>query len=1020
MPPTTASNEVQWNVLIETMEFAENRFNQWVATGKIAKGQGDPLVEFIRTRTDQYRQLAAAKADVPSVAGLIAPRTDETPSLRAFRFWTFIDHMLRALRSKGQLSLSQSHALEAEAKERLSAVRRRLSQDGVAVEAATADAAEPTHAPQSVTSDPAWSELANRRRQIEVAVGSGAAAKADELEIFKSIGNDPAKQPTAAPTPPAKPRRNILEIVLDPRSIQWLLGLGGALMVVGLVILLWVNEFFTPPVMAITMGVINVAVLAAGLCTIRFTRYQMGGKALALLSCLVMPLNLWYYHTHDLVTIDGHLWIAAVIISAMYAASAIVLKDELFVYVFSAGVALTGLLILADRPPSPEKFWEIASPATLLVVLGMLAIHVERAFAVLEGPFSRQRFGLAFFRSGHVLLAAGLLLVFGAQLAGDWMFDIWFKQIYDTWQKTPSPICGELRWLAFVLVLAGTYAYIYSDVVVRRHGVYVHIAAFTLLWSELLGVQMLHLEIGIDAIIAVLAVTSLVVNIVQATVTRDKELTRSFPVFGLLLGLLPVVLGTMVYFRHLGLHAVWADPQDPARWGYVGAMLLAAVASRVGAHVYRHSAKWLPMSYFFATGAATMVAAVAALAALGFESWQEHAPILMLIPIAYLVAAKLYRDRSPTEPLVWVAHAATIVMLISSLTSACAGFSKIVEGEKLNLALAAFFAEAAVFYALATWLRKQPLCVHLAALMASGAAWQVLTYFGVAAETYILVFAIVGLVLLIGYRLSLWEQTAAAPLAEAAFQSANSMLSLSFISSVFLGLSRLSADSVNWGTKVGGVQWGFVGFCVSMLAISLVAVAITQQPGWRRWYIVTAVGEGALTLLALHKLIDLNPWQQVELFSVIVGLLLLIVGHLGWYREQDRESDLVSMSLLFGALLASVPLAIATWIDRGHDKFHIVNEVGFLFVSVLLLATGMMLQLKTTTLVGSTMTALYFVTLLLFIPWSQLNTVATAITIGGGAIFGTGLLLAFYRDRLLSIPDRIKHREGLFKVLNWR
>ena len=1008
MSASSAGNDLRWIALLETMEFAENCFVQWRSTGKISKGQEDEWVTSLRTRADNYRQQAAANAVMPPVAGLITPQAGETPSVRAFRFWTFVDHELRVLTSQGKLSLAQSHTLQTETKERLLALRRRLVQDGIAVEAVTADAAETTSAPQRPTSGPAGSEAANERPQLEAAAGSGAATqpKAEGLETFAAIVDSPAR-----------PRRNILEILLDPHSIQRLLALGGALMVVGLVILLWLHEWFTPERMAVVMGLVNVAVLAVGLSTIRFTRYQMAGEALTLLSCLVMPLNLWYYHTHNLITIDGHLWIAAVIISALYAASAIVLKDEMFVYVFSAGVAMTGLLILADWPPSPQKFWEIASPATLLVVLGMLAIHVERAFAVPEGPFSRERFGLAFFRSGHVLLAAGLLMVFGAQLAGDWMYDIWFQPLYAAWQATPSPICGELRWLAFVLVLAGTYTYVYSDLVVRRHGVYVHIAACTLLWAELLGVQMLHLKLGIDAIIAVLAVTSLAVNIAQATVTSDKQFTRAFPVFGLLLGLVPVVLGTMVYFQHLGPRAVWAD--QPPKWSYVGAMVLAAVASRVGAHVYRHSAKWLTTSYFFATGASTMVAAVAALAALGFETWQEHAPILMLIPIAYLVAAKLYRDRSPAEPLVWVAHAATIVMLASSLTSAFEGFTRIVEGRLLNLSLAGFFAEAAVFYGLATVFRKQPLFVHLATLMASCAVWQVLTYFGVSTETYILAFAIVGLVLLIGYRLSLWEQTAAAPLAEAAFQAANTLLSLAFVSSVFHSLGRISSDS-DWVQTAAALPWSFVGFCAAMFAISLLAVAITQHAAWRRWYVVTTVGEGAVTLLALHKLIDLSPWQQMEVFSVAVGLFLLVVGYLGWYREQDRESDVVSMSLLFGSLLASVPLAIATWIDRGHDKFLIANELGFLFVSVLLLATGMMCQLKATTLVGSTMTSLYFVTLLLFVPWRELNTVATAITIGGGVIFGSGLLLAFYRDRLLSLPDRIKQHEGVFRFLNWR
>src|SRR5262249_30751237 len=160
-----------------------------------------------------------------------------------------------------------------------------------------------------------------------------------------------------------------------------------------------------------------------------------------------------------LIVIGGHLWVAAVVISALYAASALVLRDEMFVYIFVGGVTMTGLLILADLPPSPEKFWEIALPSTMLVVLGLLAIHAERAFPEQEGPFSRRRFGLAFFWSGHALLAAGLLLVLGAQVAGHWLYEPIFKDLYVRWQAKPSPIVDELRLLAIALVVAGTYAY---------------------------------------------------------------------------------------------------------------------------------------------------------------------------------------------------------------------------------------------------------------------------------------------------------------------------------------------------------------------------------------------------------------------------------------------------------------------------------------------------------------------------------------------------------------------------------
>jgi len=567
-----------------------------------------------------------------------------------------------------------------------------------------------------------------------------------------------------------------------------------------------------------------------------------------------------------------------------------------------------------------------------------------------------------------------------------------------------------------LLVLAATYAYVYSDLVVRRVGVYIYVAALTLLWAEMLAVEMLDLKLGVDAVIAVLAITSLTVNLLQGALTKDLKLTRSFAWFGLLLGLLPVILGTIQHLRFTGLREVWAGSEP--RWSFVGAMVLAAVASRVGAHVYRNSEKWLPTYYFFAAAGATMIAAVAALAAFGLREWQQHAPIMMLIPLAYLLAAKLYRDSAPAVPLMWVAHAATFVMLLSSVTSACDGFTHIVERQNLNLSLSLFFMEAAVFYAMAAIFQRNALYVHLATLMASGTLWQVLTYFGVSTDTYILAFALIGLLLLFAYRFSLWEQTGAAALAGAAFQGANTLLSLAFVSSVFRGLSRLVSASPGQGSHE--VLWGFVGFCATMFVIAMLAVATIRVAAWRRWYMVMLVAEGAVTLLALHKIIDLDPWQQMELFSVLAGLLLLIVGHIGWYREQDRHSDTVSMSLSFGSLLASFPLAIATWIDRGQGQFLIINEIGFLLISVLLLGSGAVFRLRATTLVGAAMTALYFATLLIFVPWGRLNAVAWLLLIGGGVVFGAGSILAFFRDRLLAMPERIRSREGVFKVFNWR
>ena len=1014
MSSSSSSVSPAWEPLITTLERAVEWAERAVTQGQIQPHQRERIVDDWRKRCEEYVQLAHAQAEVPSVSDILPLQADEPPKVRALRLWTFLAQEFPRLQREGRLTLNQTHALQEEARERTNSLGRQLAQEGVTV------IASPSKALPVNSEVPSTSALTP---EFSSALNQWTESKQNDStpDTAPSSGGKPASENSIQSAPAAavsQPRRNIMEILLDPHSIQWLLGLGGALIVVGLVILLWVNEFFTPPVMAVTMGAVNIAVLVGGWSLIRMTRYQTVGKALTLLACLVMPLNLWYYSANSLITLDGHLWIAGVVISALYAASAWLLKDEAFVYVFCGGVAMTGLLVLADLPPSPQKFWEIESPATLLVLLGLVAIHVERAFDVGDGPFSRKRFGMAFFHSGHALMASGLMLVLIAQISGDWLYALWFKPVFDAWQTTPSPICREHLWLALGLVLAATYAYVYSDVVVKKQGRLIHLAAFTLLWAEILGVKMLNLNLQVDAIIAVLALTSLAVNIGQSFMTRDPKLTRTLPLFGLLLGLLPVMLGLVAYFEFFGLPVAVSD-HNTNHWSYVGAMLLAAVASRVGAYLYRNSAHWLPTAYHFATGASAMVASVAALAALGWKDWQQHAPIMMLIPIAYLSAAKLYTDRSLSRSLTWVAHAATGVMLVSSLSTAFKGFAPGQVGHAyLNLALALFFAEATAFYGLATVFQRQPRFVHLAALMACGSLWQMMTFCGLhGAEAYILAFAVIGLGLLLVYRFSLLEQTAAAPLAEAAFQTANSVLSLSFVSAAMLGLRRLFQDSMG---SAHPMDWGFVGFSVTLLIIAALTVAVVKVSAWRRWYTVNVVIQGGLTLLALHKLIDLSPWQQVELFSVIAGLVLLAIGHAGWYREQDRESELASMSLFFGALLASVPLAFATWSDRAQGKFLILNETGFLFISVLLLVTGAVLRLKSTTLVGSVSTALYFLTLLIFVPWSSLSTIATLIIIGGGLIFGTGLILAFFRDRLLTLPERIQKREGIFMVLNWR
>ena len=454
-------------------------------------------------------------------------------------------------------------------------------------------------------------------------------------------------------------------------------------------------------------------------------------------------------------------------------------------------------------------------------------------------------------------------------------------------------------------------------------------------------------------------------------------------------------------------------------WLYVGAMLLTAVACRIGAHLYRHTAAWLSATYFFGTAAATLLTVAGVLWMWDIRTWNNLAPVLMGIPILYAISARLYRDHSQERPLVWAAQGATAVILVSVL-AAWANLTpehvNPVIGDKLNLSLALVFAEAAVFYALATIFRKQGLNIYLCAASVCGAGWQLLLFYSVGHEYYTLMFALAGLILLIGYRLSLWER---AGMAEPAFKSANALMSLSFVAAALLTLSRLATQAAQPGT----VHWSLVWLLSGLAVLSLLAAWIVRHAAWRRWYLVMAIVEAALMFLTIHMLSHLSVWDKLEIFSVAVGLALLVVGHVCWHREDENQEDLVSFSLLIGSLLVAVPLAIAVVVHRCRPlpEFSTPNELGMLIAGIVLLATGFMLRLRSTTLTGAAMLLIYLVTLLLYINvLPNVQTAAIWMTIGGGVIVAAGVLLSVYRDRLLTLPDQVKRREGIFRVLTWR
>jgi hypothetical protein len=1028
MATASPSIPIERGDLLQAVAFSQVWFDRWLKQNLISAAQHRDITD---NYTDWQQRLEAG-SPIPPDIHLRPPNVcwscKETvpPASRAcdwcgapmqnkdataLRYLIFLCFEVRKQQQAGRLNLAAADDCLADANARIASLRRTLDRDRIPL----AQAVEEPH-----------------RRAGRLAETLQDASQPPEL-AESAAAPRPRPEPPPLPRPPG-PRRNLMEILLDPRTIQLLLACGGALLALGLLIWLAAEGLFKDPVfVAVLMGSANAALLLGGWAVCHFTRHQLAGRALTLLACLVMPFNLWFYNHQNLITIEeGHLWVAALVCCALYAVSARLLRDPTFVYVLVVGVAGTGLLILADQLVG--RFWEIGAPASLLVVLGLAAIHAERIFPEGDGPFSRHRFGLAFFWAGHAVLGAGLLLLLGAQIAGDWLYAGVFEPLYARLGFGQPEIVtttgGQL--LALALVLAGTYAYVYSDLVVRRVGAYIHLAVAALLWAEVLVIGMVPLpaEKKLEVVIVFLALTGLAANLAfTRPAVRETGLLRAGPALALLLSTLPVLLGLTLHYRATVLEGTgW---KYEISYTYVLTMLVAALCCRAGAFLYRHERPSLSMTYFFGTAAATMAFAAGVLLVLSpdYHPWEFQAPILMVIPLLYLIAARLYRGHTPEQPLVWVAHAATLVLLISSIGATFQGFL-VKTGQALNLKLALFFAEAALFYGLDAGWRKYGASIHACTAAACAAVWQLLQYFQVRHEYYLLTFALVGLALLIVYRFAVLERLRFAGLAGAAFQSANVLLSLAFVGGALLTLSELVSVG-HLAPELEKVEKRSVLLpLVSALAvIALLAVALVRQEGWRRWYVALAITHAALFILVLAVTSTLTAPQKMEIVCVVIGVLLLVAGHLGWYREQEGHNDLVSACLLFGSVLVALPLTAAVVyyrsqksFDPAHfEPFHTFNEIAMLAAGLVLLVTGFAFQIRSTTLAGGFLTAAYLVTLLLWlrIP-EKLQTTAVYIMVGGGLVFGVGLLLSLYRDRLVQLPERIKRREGVFRVLSWR
>ena len=865
--------------------------------------------------------------------------------------------------------------------------------------------------PQRSAEPPVTAEL------VEPAGAAAAAVHPGAMDFTEYL--DPPARPVAVKEKVPVLRR-MFEALLDPRSIQWMLILGGGLAVLGLVIwLVSIGIFKNPVVLAVALGIGTLAILGSGWAVVLKTRFRIAGQALTFLGCVVAPLNLWFYDYQKLIRLDQNLWVGGLVCCLLYVATVYVLRDPLFMYAVEAGVTLTAGLLMAGLQPG----WDWANLAVMLIALGLVSIHAERAFPPEGEPFNRKRFGMPLFWSGHVQVAFSLLLLLGMQ-AVYWLAEQEYPFLPIAWEGnwlTQSGVLAGLVWLA------GTYAYLYSDIAVRRVGVYTYLAACCFLLAE---VSIVGLSLDMEWLIAILALTALAANLVHAYLTVPNEkISRAVPPLAMALSLLPILLGVLRHAQATSDLIPVASKPDIG-WPFAAVMLLVAACNRVSAWLCRRTAPAWSAAYFFGSAAAAIVAAAALLRVLGTEDWSHQAPWLMLLPIGYLVAGRFWRGHSPERPLGWVAQASTAVILLGVLAASLEfeAIEKIVRprsGVPENLLLGLVFAEAAAFYALASIFRRRSANLYFAAATACGALWQFLGYWELNEAYKTMLYAVLGVGFLalcrtlgieqvVVYRAS--GEKALVPRGKglAAFQVGNAIVSVALLAAFLQGLARWATHDIVWPLVIG-LAW-------TILA-GLAAACLVPSRAWRRAYVVAAIALGGLFVLTLHVLIHLSVWRQVEIFSVGVGVLLIVAGYVGRFRETaEQENELVSLGLWLGTIMTVIPLLIAMihFRARPTEAISAIDELLLFIATVLLLVTGYGWQVKSTTFLGGTGLVIHLVMILISPSWREQGVVGIYLAVGGVLLFACGIALSVYRDKLLLLPEQIAKREGIFRVLSWR
>jgi len=555
------------------------------------------------------------------------------------------------------------------------------------------------------------------------------------------------KQPTpsaAIPRKPQKPRRTLLETLADPHTIRILLYTGAAMLVVGVVI--WLRDVLylklqEPIVQATLLATGTIAVTISGWFTILRTRLLLTGRALTLIGSLLVPVNFWFLVRSGLIENNGRAWIVCAFCALLYAHTAALLREKLYVYLASIATIATAWTLIYRIEPEAFGLYALA-----LMIVSILFLHLSRLFplttvneqrtreadretkanpqAPIRNPQSKERMSYELWGPPlvHVALAgAGIaaLLYMLLRLGSSPSFADGTLRLRAS-DYDPSIAVLLFAFVAYAAWLAGRY--IYTE---RRVLLYTT-SALALFWTEFLATDGFKVSGSVQ--ILLLAATASIVAL-AARMMKDDALAVALHRASLIVS---VALASVLYI------VLSAAPSYTITHSAILAFLAATFAI---SSAPRFSERVAASTLAHASAVFASAAFLVALLSLSLQSATLFYAACAVWPFALRAVARLTRrmkrEMQLTLPFMRVADAEFVLLLVLASIVAFA-FDQTPVGslqtlDPLRGAMFCVLPGAFIYGALRSWRERSVFgatLMSVAALILVGAAGDALKYIG--------------------------------------------------------------------------------------------------------------------------------------------------------------------------------------------------------------------------------------------------------------------------------------------------